>query len=59
MLVLSRKMGESIVIPEFDVEITIVRIGKQVRIGIKAPTNVKVLRKELYSKQSEGGPCEA
>lgn len=47
MLVLSRKRGETIVIGD-KVQITIVRIGGEtVRIGITAPKNVPILRKEL------------
>lgn len=49
MLVLSRKVGESIMLGE-DIEITIIEVkGEQIRIGIKAPQEVKVYRKEIYS----------
>jgi carbon storage regulator len=48
MLVLSRKPGEALRIGE-DVEITIVEVkGEMVRIGIDAPRNVPVWRKELW-----------
>ena len=48
MLVLSRKQNESIVLPELGVEIEIIRVkGNTVRLGIKAPQKIKVLRKEL------------
>ena len=48
MLVLGRKVGESIILNE-DIEIKIVEIkGDQVKIGISAPKNVKIYRKELY-----------
>jgi carbon storage regulator len=48
MLVLSRQRDESIVIGD-DIEITIVDIrGGKVRIGINAPKNVTVHRKEIY-----------
>jgi carbon storage regulator len=48
MLVLTRKRDESIIIGE-DIEITIIGIdGDQVKIGIKAPKNVEILRKEIY-----------
>lgn len=47
MLVLSRKVGEEIQVGE-NVTITVVRIqGDKVRIGIKAPDDVKVYRTEL------------
>lgn len=48
MLVLTRKKNESIVIND-DIEITIVDIqNDQIRIGIKAPKNVTIHRKEIY-----------
>jgi carbon storage regulator len=47
MLVLTRRIGESILIGE-NVEITLVRVdGDQVRIGVTAPHEVLVQRKEL------------
>ena len=59
MLVLSRKKNESIVINN-DVTITIVEIrGDKVRIGIEAPKEVPVHRREVYEaiKRSEGQPA--
>lgn len=48
MLVLTRKIGESIQIGE-DIEITISAIkGDQVKIGINAPKNIEIHRKEIY-----------
>jgi carbon storage regulator len=48
MLVLSRQRDESIMIGD-DVEITIVDVrGGKVRLGITAPKNVSVHRKEIY-----------
>lgn len=48
MLVLTRKKGESIQIGE-DIEITITQIkGDQVKIGINAPKNVEIHRKEVW-----------
>lgn len=50
MLVLTRKKGQSIVIGD-KIEITVVEIfGDQVRIGIKAPREVGVHRKEIYTE---------
>ena len=47
MLVLSRKKDESIVL-DGQIEITVLKIkGNTVRLGIKAPANIKVLRGEL------------
>lgn len=48
MLALTRKKGESLVINN-DIEITILEIrGDQVKIGIAAPKDVPVYRKEVY-----------
>ena len=48
MLVLSRQKDESIIIGD-DVEITIVDVrGDKVRLGINAPKNITVHRKEVY-----------
>lgn len=48
MLVLSRKKGESVVIQD-EIEITILGVdGDNVRIGISAPKNVDIFRKEIY-----------
>ena len=50
MLVLTRKSGESINLGD-DITITIVEIKwNSVRLGIKAPANLKIYRKELYEK---------
>lgn len=48
MLVLSRKKDESIMIGD-EVEITIVDVrGNKVRLGITAPKNIPVHRREIY-----------
>jgi carbon storage regulator len=48
MLVLSRKVGESIVIGD-DVVVTILEIrGDLIRVGIDAPKHVKVHRREVF-----------
>jgi len=48
MLVLSRQRDETIMIGD-DIEITVVDIrGDKVRVGISAPRNVQVHRKEVY-----------
>ncbi|MCC6465958.1 MAG: carbon storage regulator CsrA [Planctomycetes bacterium] len=48
MLVLSRQVNQSIMIGD-DIEVTIVDIkGDKVRVGINAPGNVAVHRKEVY-----------
>jgi len=48
MLILTRKLGESIVIGD-DIKITILGIkGKQIRIGVEASTGMTVHREEVY-----------
>jgi len=50
MLILTRKVGESLVIGE-DVSIIVLGVkGNQVRIGIDAPKSVSVHREEIYNK---------
>ncbi len=50
MLALTRKKGESIMINN-DIEISILEIrGDQIKIGISAPKNVPVYRKEVYNQ---------
>lgn len=51
MLVITRKENESIIIDlgEEQIEIEIMEHGKQVRLGITAPQNYKIWRKELYT----------
>jgi len=52
MLVLSRKVGEKIVIPGLDAEIAVVAIkGKAVRLGITAPVEVAVRRQEVPARR--------
>lgn len=48
MLVLSRKKGETIIIGE-NIEISIIDIqGDTVRLGINAPRDISIHRKEIY-----------
>lgn len=50
MLILTRKVGESLLIGD-DVSITILNIrGNQVKIGVKAPKDVSVHREEIYQR---------
>ena len=48
MLVLTRKIGESITIDDH-IKIIVVQVkGRQVRLGIKAPKETKIHREEVY-----------
>ena len=48
MLVLSRRVEDSIVFPDLGIFIEILHLkGKSVRVGVDAPIEVKVLRGEL------------
>jgi len=50
MLILSRKIGESIVI-DGRIHVTVMRVeGETVKLGIAAPTEVPVHRKEVYEE---------
>ncbi len=53
MLILTRKLGESITIGD-DIKVTVLGVfGRQVRIGIEAPSKVIVHREEIYVKIQE------
>lgn len=53
MLVLTRKIGETITIDDH-IKITVVQIkGKQVRVGIDAPKETKIYREEVYTAIQE------
>lgn len=50
MLVLTRKVGQSIKIGD-EIEVVILEVrGEQVRVGIRAPKDVSVHRKEVYDQ---------
>jgi carbon storage regulator len=54
MLILTRRVGESVVIGE-DVTVTVLGVkGNQVRIGINAPKTVTVHREEIYERIKSG-----
>jgi carbon storage regulator len=59
MLVLSRKVGERILIGD-KICVTVVRIGQGgVRIGIEAPNELEVIREELKGNQPAPGRVSA
>jgi len=56
MLVLSRKIGEQIYIPDYGVAIEVLDIqGSRVRIGIAAPSTVPIVREELRARARGAG----
>lgn len=58
MLLLSRKVGESIIVND-DVMITIVEVGRgRVQIGVKAPSYVPVYREEIVRRMVTNGEIE-
>lgn len=53
MLILTRKVGESIVIGE-RIRVHVIEVrGQQVRLGIEAPADTRVFREEIYEKIME------
>ena len=51
MLVLSRKIGESVVLPFNGVTVTVLRVsGSRVRLGVEAPQNTVVHRTEVFRR---------
>jgi carbon storage regulator len=57
MLILTRRVGETLMVGD-DVTVTVLGVkGNQVRIGVNAPKNVAVHREEIYErirKENEG-----
>mgnify|MGYP003345709118 CR=1 FL=1 len=60
MLILTRRVGETLVIGD-DVNVTVLGVrGNQVRLGVNAPKEVAVHREEIYQRiQNEGDNKDA
>jgi carbon storage regulator len=53
MLVLGRKINESVMIGD-EIVVTILAVdGDRVKIGVKAPSHIRILRQELYETVKE------
>jgi len=53
MLILTRRVGEALMVGD-DTKIVVLGVkGSQIRLGINAPKNVKVHREEIYEKINE------
>lgn len=56
MLILTRRVGECMLIGD-DIQVTVLGVkGSQVRLGIDAPKHVDIVREELVSGQIEQPP---
>lgn len=54
MLILTRRVGESLMVGE-DITITVLGVkGNQVRIGVNAPKDVAVHREEIFNRIHDG-----
>jgi carbon storage regulator len=60
VLVLSRREGEEILVPECGVTVTVLAVqGNKIRLGIRAPAEVEILRGELRDRQLQEARREA
>ena len=58
MLILTRKVNESLIVGD-DITIAVLGVkGNQVRLGVTAPRDVAVHREEIYQRISDEPPAE-
>jgi carbon storage regulator len=54
LLILTRKVGESITIGDGSITVSVMEVkGRQVRLGINAPANTPIHRQEIFVKIKE------
>jgi carbon storage regulator len=59
MLVLTRKCGEQIVLPRQQVVLTVLQVrGDRVRIGIQAPSHIRIHRQEIWQRIRQRGEAQ-
>jgi len=59
MLILTRRVGETVMVGD-DVTVTVLGVkGNQVRWGINAPKSVAVHREEIYERIKHEGPAKS
>jgi carbon storage regulator len=57
MLILTRRVGESLMVGD-NITVTVLGVkGNQVRIGVNAPKDVAVHREEIYQRIQEDAPA--
>ncbi len=59
MLILTRRVGETVMIGD-EISVTVLRVkGNQIRLGVNAPKNVSVQREEIFGRARSGSPAGA
>lgn len=59
MLILTRRVGETVMIGN-EVAVTVLRVkGNQVRLGVNAPKSISVQREEIFQRIKREGHAEA